>query len=274
MNIGDIILCPVYSIADTLKKMTGDGLFSELVENKGQFYFKYRIRDNDLQLPFEQLFMKFKFLCTGLSIATFGHFWVDDILLNEQGKPIWVRQKVIRLESDKEIDPNGPRPLVSKYYVLGQDVTGWIAKEYPRVFIYYTIGLFLLRSDLPTEYFYADVLLNFFKVVELVTYKRIKKQPTLSVIKAENKALDIQMLDDSEIQDFYIIRSRDSAHDFDKVKPVSRRQAVECKMWASELIIRDMLDRNKNKTRVALDIQETGNEAHIGVKLSRETKNQ
>jgi hypothetical protein len=180
-----------------------------------------------------------------LSVATIGHFWVQDVLLNEGLQPIWERKKVLRLEVDKEIEPGGPKPLTVKEFIFGGDVTAWIAMNYPRVFIYHDIGLFLLRSSLPVEYLYADVLLNFFKIVELVTYTRTKKKPELDIIVQESKTLKIIAVDESEMRKFYIVRSRDAAHDWDKVRRVTRRKAIECKMWAEELIRMDMLDRAK-----------------------------
>jgi len=247
---GDVILCPIFSIANIPKTIVGQGLIHELVTIKGQYFLRYRVNEQDFGLSFEKMFLKFKFFCTGLSVATIRHFWVQDVLLNEDLQPIWERKKILRLEVDKEIEPTGPAPLTDKDFMVGHNVTYWIAKNYPRVFNYHYIGLFLLRSSLPGEYLYADVLLNFFKIVELVTYKRAKKKPDLDVILRESKTLKIEALDESEMQEFYIVRSRDSAHDWDKVRRVTRRKAIECKMWAEELIIRDMIDRSeKSRTR-------------------------
>ena len=158
---------------------------------------------------------------------------------------IWERKKVLRLEVDKEIELGGPKPLTVKEFIFGGDVTAWIAMNYPRVFIYHDIGLFLLRSSLPVEYLYADVLLNFFKIVELVTYKRTKRKPKLGPILHESKSLKIIALDEIEMREFYNLRGSDAAHDWDKVRGISRRKAIECKMWAEELIFRDLLDRSK-----------------------------
>lgn len=47
------------------------------------------------------------------------------------------------------------------------------------------------------------------------------------------------------MREFYEVRSRDSAHDWDKVREVTRQKAVECKMWADNLINRDILNRSK-----------------------------
>jgi len=87
---------------------------------------------------------------------------------------------------------------------------------------------------------------QYFKIVELVTYTRAKKKPELDVILRESKTLKITALDESEMREFYKVRGRDAAHDWDKVRGVTRRKAIECKMWAEELIIRDMLDRARS----------------------------
>ncbi len=245
MKKGEVILCPVFSIANVPKTIVGQDLVFELVTKNGRHFLRYRVSEEDLGQSYEAMLLKFRFCCTGLSVATNGHFWVQDVLLNEGLQPIWERKKVLRLEVDKEIEPGGPKPLTVKEFIFGGDVTAWIAMNYPRVFIYHDIGLFLLRSSLPVEYLYADVLLNFFKIVELVTYKRAKKKPELDVILQESKTLKIIVVDESEMREFYIVRSRDAAHDWDKVREVTRRKAIECKMWAEELIFRDLLDRSK-----------------------------
>jgi len=247
MEKGDVILCPIFSIANVPKTIVGQGLIHELVTIKGQYFLRYRVNEQDFGLSFEKMFLKFKFFCTGLSVATIGHFWVQDVLLNENLQPIWERKKALKLEVDKEIEPGGPKPLTVKEFIFGEDVVYWIATNYPRVFIYHDIGLFLLRSSLPAEYLYADVLLNFFKIVELVTYVRTKRNPKLGPILHESKTLKIMALDVKEMKEFYQLRCSDAAHDWDKVCGVSRRKAVECKMWAEELIIRDMLDRTQKR---------------------------
>jgi hypothetical protein len=248
MKENDVILCPVHSISNTLKpilsKAPQDLLF-EIVTINDRNFLRYVLHRTDLHLHYAQIHLKFRFLCTGLSVRTVGHFWVDDVLLNESLQPIWKQANVIKLETDKEIDPSGPRLLTPQEFVSAEDFTAWISISYSRVFIYHDIGLFLLRNSLPGAYFYADVLLNFFKIVELVTYKRIQEKPKLKTILQESKKLKIASLDESEIRDFYTIRCRDSAHDWDKVQPITRRQAIECKMWSEELIISDMVDRLK-----------------------------
>lgn len=262
MKEGDIILCPISTITHVPKPIEGEGLVCELVEKKGQYFLKYRISKDDLGDSHEPMFLKFKFICAGLSIATIGQFWVQDVLLNENLQPIWVRERTIQLVKDKEILPEGPSPLTAQNYTVGEDVTTWVALKYPRVFNYYHVGLFLLRSSLPVEYLYADVMLNFFKIIELVTYKRTNKKPELDVILEDSKALKIISVNEAEIRKFYIVRSRDAAHDHDQVQGISRRQAVECKMWVDELIIKDMINRGGRPANI-LEVRDSPNGAVI-----------
>ena len=262
MKEGDIILCPIFTITHVPKPIEGKGLVCELVEKKGQYFLKYRISKKDLGDSHELMFLKFKFLCAGLSIATIGQFWVQDVLLDENLQPLWVREKKLQLVKDKEISPSGPGPLTVRNYTSGEDVTAWVALQYPRVFNYYHVGLFLLRSSLPVEYLYADVMLNFFKIIELVTYKRTNKKPELDVILEDSQALKIISVDEAEIREFYIVRSRDAAHDHDQVRGISRRQAVECKMWVDELIIRDMVNRGGRPSNI-LEVKDSPNGAVV-----------
>jgi hypothetical protein len=248
MKSGDVIICPVYSIAHILKSIIGEGLVCELVEKRGQYFLKYRVSEEELGHTYEQMFWKFRFICVGLSVATIGHFWVQDELLNEELKSLWKREKAVKLVVDKEIMPTGASPLTANDILIGEDITTWIANNYPRVFNYYTIGLFLLRSSLPAEYLYAEVLLNFFKIVELITYKRINSKPDLKTIIADAKALNIVSVDEADIKQFYVLRCNDAAHDYDKVRGISRKQAVECKMWVDELIVKDLISRAEKPT--------------------------
>jgi len=262
MNKGDVILCPIFSIANVPKPIVGEGIIHELVTINGQWFLSYRVPEQDLGLSFEKMFLKFRFFCTGLSIATIGHFWVQDVLLNADMEAIWERKKTIQLVVNKEIDRTGPVPLTIQEFVNAQDVTAWIAINYPRVFNYHHIGLFLLRSSLSPEYLYADVLLNFFKIVELVIYKRARKKPQLKVILEENKKLRSKNpsatdIEPSEIREFYNIRNRDAAHDWDKVRGVTRKKAVDCKLWAERLIIADMFDRSKKHSGDTLEVHDS-----------------
>jgi hypothetical protein len=248
----DVILCPILSIGHKLKPITGEVLPHELVRINNRWFLTYRIREQDLGRGFKSIFLKFRYFSTGLSVATIGHFWVDDVLLNKDLQPVWKRERSIRLVVDREISRSGPFPLTAQEFNRAANVEFWIAKNYSRVFNYHHIGLSLLRSNLATEYLYADVLLNFFKIVELVTFARARKKPNLDVILKEhrnlkNKNLNPTDIDESEIEEFYILRCRDAAHDWDKVRGITRKKALDCKLWSEALVLMDMKDRSHVK---------------------------
>lgn len=275
MKKGDVFLCPVHSIATTLKSITGEGLACELVTKGKHHFLRYTITDSNLTDTYEHLLLKFRFFCTGLCVITIGHFWVEDVILDKDFRVVWKRENTILLEMDKEIDSAGPSPLTVSEFVSGQDVAGWIATKYPRVFNYHHIGLFLLRSSLAGEYLYADVLLNFFKIIEVVVHSRTNQKPKLNLILRESRALKIISMDDEEeMEEFYRLRGSDAAHDWDKVRGVTRRKAVECKMWAEELIIRDMLDRGKEMgERHVLQVNDSPQGATVKPKKKRPANN-
>ena len=245
MKIGDNILCPVFSLSNKIAPFVPnrDNVFG-IVKVNGNNFLKKQITKEDLGRYYGDIFLKFKICCVGLSVATIGHFWVQEILLNENLETIWEGSKAIVLVKDTEIDENGPRIMKVSNFNSAEQLMAWISMNYSRVVLYYSMGLFLLRSTL-IENTNPEALLNFFKIIEIVVYKRTNKKPKLRVILKENKKLNIEMLDEKDIKDFYEIRGRDTAHDWGKSKPVGRKEVVECKMWADELIIRDFADRGK-----------------------------
>jgi hypothetical protein len=251
--VNESLYCRVHSLADELHQIEGDALFFKLVQKNGEYFLKC---ENNSKRTYEEIIETFRMMCIGLSVATIGHFWIEDELYNEKMQRVWSRERKIRLVPDKEIDLKGKHILKANNLLNAQDLLGWISLNYPRVFLYYTTGLFLLRSSFTNVYLYPDILLNFFKIIELVTYKRTNKKPNLRLIKTEAKNLNITVINDEEIRDFYIVRSQDAAHDYDNVKPINRQQAVECKMWADEFIIRDFVQR-KPKPKIKLEIKES-----------------
>jgi hypothetical protein len=256
LKAGDVVLCPVFSYTALLKPIGEDKSAFQLVEKNGRYFLKHGVNEVSSKDSYERLLLRFKFMCVGLSVATMGHFWVQDVLLDEQLEPLWERPKVLQLVVG-EVGMDGPQPLTAFTHTSAQNVVGWIARSYSRVFIYYTVGLLLLRSPLPTEYLYADVLLNFFKVVEVITHRRTHKKPGLRAILADSRALGIVSADAADIRGFYIVRGRDSAHDYDNVEVISRQKAVECKMWVDELIVKDMVARAERPT-IPYEFQEQG----------------
>jgi len=251
----DIVFCPIFSIGHKLKPISGEVFLCELAKVNKRWLLTYRIEEQDLGRGFEIIFLKLRFFATGLSVATNGHFWVADVLVNKDLKPIWERRKSIKLVVNREISLSGASPLTAEEFVKGGNVGGWIATNYPRVFNYHHIGLFLLRSSLATEYLYADILLNFFKVVEIVTFARARKKPELDVImeehrKLKNKNPNLTDIEESEIKEFYILRGRDAAHDWDNVRGITREKAIDCKLWSEAMVLMDMEDRAKEKGHI------------------------
>ncbi len=252
MNIGNSILCPIFSMTHVIGDLVPnkENAF-KIVRIDGNNFLEHKITKEMVGRPYGEILLMYKICCTGLSVATLGHFWVGDVLMNDKLETIWESSKNIPLVIDREIAESGPGTFRVQDLNSGEQLMGWISFSYPRVFIYHSIGLFLLRST-SSEYVYADAMLNFYKIAEIIVHSRTMNKPTLKVILSESRHLKIAVLDEQEIREFYKIRSRDAAHDWGKVEPVGRKEAVECKMWAEEFIIRDMAERKKlvNLTRL------------------------
>lgn len=252
MNIGDSILCPIFSMTHVIGDLVPnkENVF-KIVRIDGNNFLEHKITKEMVGRPYGEILLRFKICCTGLSVATLGHFWVPDVLMNDKLETIWESSKNIPLVIDKEISKSGPETLSVQDFNSGEQLMAWISFSYPRVIIYHSMGLFLLRST-SSEYVYADAILNFYKIVEIIVHSRTMNKPTLKVILRESRHLKIAVLDEKEIREFYKIRSRDAAHDWGKVETVGRKEAVECKMWAEEFIVRDMVERKKlvNVTRL------------------------
>lgn len=243
MNIGDSILCPIFSITHVIGELVPnkENVF-KIVRIDGNNFLEHKITKDMVGRPYGEILLRFKICCTGLSVATLGHFWVSDVLMNDKLETIWESSKNIPLVIDKEILKSGPATLSVKDYNSGEQLMAWISLSYPRVILYHSMGLFLLRL-ISSEYVYADAILNFYKIVEIIVHSRTMNKPTLNAILRESRHLKIAALDEKEIREFYKIRSRDAAHDWGKVETVGRKEAVECKMWAEEFIVRDMVER-------------------------------
>jgi len=206
-------------------------------------YLRYRLQGGDEALSWVEIFWKLQFYCTAVSIASFGHFWTDRRLVDNQLNVIWEQPKIVPLVVDKEVDKEGPTALAIGHWMLAYEMAYWVAVTYPRVFWYHRLALFLLRSNFPGEYLYPEVLLDFYKVVELVTKSRTGKKPVLKHVLAVCRDLDITGYSEQEIKEFCTVRGRDAAHDWGKAKPIPRELVVDCKLLAEQMVIWDMLDR-------------------------------
>lgn len=200
MNIGDSILCPIFSMTHVISGLvpTKENVFN-IVRIGEKNFLEHKITKDMVGRPYGEILLRFKICCTGLSVATIGHFWVEDVLFNEKLETIWESSKNIPLVVDKEILRSGPGTLRIEDVNSGEQLMAWISFSYPRVIIYHSMGLFLLRS-VSSEYVYADTILNFFKIVEIIVYSRTTNKPTLKAILEESRNLKIAVLDEKEIK--------------------------------------------------------------------------
>jgi hypothetical protein len=208
-----------------------------LLEHSGEPFLWYRIGETD---PKDWLFIyvKMRSFLTSLSIATFGHCWPGERIFCDN-EVLWTRPKVLPIVVDKEGDPGQPREVSTAEAVRLMELEAHIATHYPEVWFYEETGLYLLRNSYPPWQFYSEVLLNFFKIGELVTATRYKPRPGVRDILRASKDLGVIGCSDAEIRQFYKVRSRDAAHDWGRSRPVSREQAVECKLWAEQMVYLD-----------------------------------
>ena len=146
---------------------------------------------------------------------------------------------------DKEGDPRVREDTPANLTVLFIDQSNHIARLYPRVFLYHYIGLLLLRTPLVAYELNAEILLNFFKIGELITASRTGRKPTLNRIYAATEQLMKDAYTRAEINEFWIVRSRDAAHDYQQSQNIERKLAVDCKLWAEELVVKDWMDRGE-----------------------------
>jgi hypothetical protein len=243
---GMVVRVAINTLSDKFKPFAIAGFDVGIVlEDGGQPFLRYRTRETD---PKDWLFIyvKLRSFLTSLSIATFGHVWPDDRIYWED-EVVWTRPKVLAIVVDKEGDPGQPQHVTTSEAVRLIELEAHIATQYPEVWFYEEIGLYLLRNSDPPWQFYAEVLLNFFKIGELVTATRYKAKPGLRDVLRASKDLGVIGYSNEEIREFYKVRSRDAAHDWGESQPVSREQAVECKLWAEQMVY---LDWWKHGTRV------------------------
>jgi len=216
----------------------------------------------------DQLYMKMEWFVTSLSIGTFTYCWLSDRIYDETWKEVWRKPGTLKLITEKEGDPLILEDTPKNLMPLMVNLTYWVSISYPRVFLYHYIGLLLLRTPLVGYDLNSEILLNFFKIAELVTATRffkiaelvtatrMSRKPRLKLIIATSKALNAPY-DESEVKEFWKVRSRDAAHDDRKAQHIERELAVDCKMWAEYLVIQDWRDRGEKILRKR---QSTANE--------------
>lgn len=202
----------------------------------------YRIKEADLKThdPSDWAFIwiKMSSFVETISIANFGNHWLDDRVWHE-GQIVWQRPPGVPLVEEKEGHPEKPQLTIRGPYLAAHviNLMYHIATTFPRVWPYHTTGCYLLRSAFIGRDFNADILLNFFKIGELITATMYKTKPHLKQIQQASRELGVdEFYSDKEIAGFYRIRSRDAAHDWLKVQPVERSEALDCKLWSETMI--------------------------------------
>ena len=201
------------------------------------------VRASEGNISWEHLHGRMEMYLTGLAIVSYTHCWISDYIYDEQAQEVWRNPGAIRLITEKEGDPLSEEQLGQDETASLVEVAFHVARQYPRVFLYHHIGLLLLRTPIVGYNLNAEILLNLFKVSELVTSVRTHRKPTLARIVETTSALGITIEDD-EVKKFWQVRSRDAAHDFAQAENVERELAVDCKLWAEELVVRDWLERS------------------------------
>ena len=186
-----------------------------------------------------------KMAATGLSIATFGHVWVEPVVLDRERHVLWTEPKVLSLIVDKEVDPGGPQPLQLYEYIEAKHLVTWISAQYPQVLIFHYAGLFLLRSSLgydSADYFHAEALTASYKMAEAVVSRRTgDMNPDLTLMQKVVKELGVSF-EAGEIKALYIARGQAGAHG-NRLVVLDRAQAIEAKLFADSMVWKDYLDR-------------------------------
>jgi len=240
---GLVLRSPINSIGDKLLPFDVPELGIGVVLNdSGWPFLSYTVNEKD-DKAWSFLHAKLSSCVTALSIATSGHFWLDDRIFDEQGRILWERPKAVRLIVDKEGDPEAPDEVDTDLATAMFDLLYHINTHYPSVLLYHDVGRYLLRTSYPGHEFNADILLNFFKIGEVVTASLLQVKPKLADIQRASRELGIKHFSDTEIKRFYTVRSRDAAHDWLQTKPIPRELAVDCKMWSEAMIFKDWMHR-------------------------------
>jgi hypothetical protein len=260
---GTPVLIPIHSIGVRLRAHPGfrnqgeEPLYSILSIGEATF-MRVLVQANDSEEGRSQgakILRRAKAFATGLSIITVGQVWVEPVLLDPNLRMIWEEPRRLQLIQDKEIDPAGPHDLEDYEVATSTQLVGWIFAQYPQVSVFHNSGLFLLRSSLAydfADYYYAEAVVAFYRIVEAVVARRLGiTKPDLKDVLQEAKALGL--LDEpgqpettgwsaDEITDIYVVRSGPSAHGAE-LAVVTREMAVEAKLFADAMLIKDYLNR-------------------------------
>lgn len=265
LSVGMTVLVPVHSIALRLRELPGfsnqgeTSLYSIALKNGAAFIRVHVIAHNLEEGAHDahaRLLRRVKFYVTGLTMLTFGHMWVEHVLLSEDLNLIWREPRTLALVKDKEIDASGPLDLEDSDIAYSTQLAGWIAAQYPQVLTFHASGLFLMRSSLGyqyADYYYcAEAVVAFFRMVEAVTARRSgNRRPELKDVIREARTIGVAKDDGSsegsgfseaEITQIYVTRSGPSAHGAE-LAVVKREEAVEAKLFAEMMVVKDYLAR-------------------------------
>lgn len=269
LAIGTPVLIPIHSIAVRLAdtegfRNQGEEPLYGFVSRNGQTFMRVRVIDSDSEDRRDQnakILRRAKSYVTGLSVITFGHIWLEAVLLSEALEPIWTEPRRLALIKNKEIDPSGPNELTDQDVGFSLQLTGFIAAQYPQVLVFHNTGLFLLRSSFAydfADYYHAEAVVAFYRIVEAVTARRSRiRKPDLKHVLKELQALGLlhQKSDEGvgwtkdEVTDIYILRSGPSAHGAE-LAVVSREEAAEAKLFAEVVVVKDYIARRGGRIDV------------------------
>lgn len=236
---GQVVRSAINSIGAKLPPFSIRDLGVGVVLNDSGWPFLFYTIDERDDKNWMFIYTKLSAHVTALSMATFGHFWLDDRIFDQQGQIVSERPKVIPVVLEKEGDPETPQEIPSDLAVGMLDLLYHISTHYPRVLLYHDVGRYLLRTSYPGHQFNSDILLNFFKIGEVVTASFLQVKPKLADIQRASRELGVEHFSDAEIKRFYSVRSRDAAHDWLQAKPIPRELAIDCKMWSELMIFKD-----------------------------------
>ena len=227
---GEVYRSPINAIGTKFPNMNVPALgvwisSHSILEQGGEIWPILRLRVTEAERTWEQLYIKMEWFVSGLSIGTLTHCWLSDYIYDESGHEVWRKPGTLEMVVEKEGDPQEREDTPANLMPLMVDLSLHVALNYPRVFVYHHIGLLLLRTPLVAYNLNAEVVLNFFKIGELVTATRTGKKPTLQSILYTSAELEVPYTK-CEISDFYKVRSRDAAHDHRQVQHIKRELAV------------------------------------------------
>jgi hypothetical protein len=204
------------------------------------------------------IWIKMSYQVETLAILTLGNLWIGNRLWSDS-KVVWDRPRGVPLVPEKEYssEPVSIRETFGdvELGVVAVNLHYHIATNFPRAWAYHNVGCYLLRTSFPGHEYHADALLNFFKIGEMLAALMYSVNPELKHIQQATRELGLSdHFTDDDVKNFYRVRSRDAAHDWLTAENVEREDAVDCKMWAEDMLIHHMI----RKGTTVLQVQRPG----------------